>query len=69
VRYCSCCGVVRCENAVVTAALVRGSWTLKSGVSLRIRVPARMMEVAKHPRPSPGDSRTVYRLFIVVVDG
>jgi hypothetical protein len=51
--------LVRCEKAVVTAKFVRGSGTENNGVSLRRRVPAGIVEVAKHPRPSPGEERTI----------
>jgi hypothetical protein len=59
VRYCSCWELVRCEKAVMTELLVRGSRTAKRGVSVRIRVPAGMRVVEKQPRPLPGDGRTV----------
>lgn len=59
VRYCCCCKLVRCEKAAMTAELVRGSPTEKRGVSLRMRVPAGISLVEKHPRPSPGDGRTL----------
>jgi hypothetical protein len=59
-RYLSWSVVVSCVKAAMTAALVRGSRTAKSGVSARMRVPAGIEEVEKQPRPSPGEGRTVY---------
>jgi len=43
----------------VTAAFVRGSRTLKRGVSERMRVPAGIGVVVKQPSPEPGEGRTV----------
>jgi hypothetical protein len=59
VRYCACCGLVRCEKAVVTEAFVRGSGTRKRGFSVSMSVPAGMQVVEKQPRPSPGEGWTV----------
>lgn len=67
-RYCSCWELVRCEKAVMTDEFVRGSRTLKRGVSVRIRVPAGMEAIEKQPRPSPGEGRTVYRELIAIVE-
>jgi hypothetical protein len=68
VRYCACCGLVRCEKAVVTEAFVRGSRTRKRGFSERMSVPAGMQVVEKQPRPSPGEGWTVYRVLELIVE-
>jgi hypothetical protein len=41
---------------------------VKSGISLRISVPAGISMVEKVPRPSPGDGRTVYMEVMINVD-
>lgn len=43
----------------MTCVFERGSGMLKSGVSLRMRVPGGIEDMEKQPRPSPGEGSMV----------